>query len=76
MSIRGDLLLDYSRSLVCCFDSRVALFVRMRNDMVLLHNRDNNYSVLEHDFGSPWRWDVNRGNSYFMAANHSEIRMF
>ena len=37
--------LDRSRSLVWCFDSGpwVASFVRMRHDMLLLHNWDNNY---------------------------------
>jgi len=44
--------LDCLRSLVCCFDSGpwVASFVRMRHDMLLLHNS--------------WLWDDNRGNSY------------
>jgi len=37
--------LDRSRSHVCCFDSGpwVASFVRMRYDVLSLHNWDNNY---------------------------------
>ena len=26
------------------------------------------YSFHEHHFGSPWLWDVNRGNSYISLA--------
>ena len=59
---------DRSRYLVCTsIDSGpcVACLVRMRDDVLLLHNWDNNfYSVHEHDFVSlrhSCRW-INRGN--------------
>ena len=46
-----------------------ACLVGMRDDMLLLHNWDNNiYSVPEHVFESPWLCDVNRGNRYSSLA--------
>ena len=42
----------------------MACLVRMQDDMLLLLNWNNNYSVHKHDFESPWLWDLNRENSY------------
>ena len=49
----------------------MACLVRMSDDVLLLHSWDNIiYSVYEHDFESPWLWDVHRtrGNSYISFA--------
>ena len=49
----------------------VACLVRMRDDVLLSHSWDSIiYSVHEHDFKSPWLWDVNRtrGNSHSSLA--------
>ena len=50
-------------------ESCAACLVGMRDDMLLLHNWDNNiYSVPEHVFESPWLCDVNCGNRYSSLA--------
>ena len=49
----------------------MARLVRMLDDVLLLHSWDNIiYSVHEHDFESPWLWDLNhtRGNSHISLA--------
>ena len=63
--------LDLSQSLVGRFDSEpwVASFIRMQHYLLLLCNWNNNYfSVQEHNFDSPWLWDVNHGNSCISLA--------
>ena len=62
--IQDDVLVYCLRLLVCCFDSKVASFIR--HDMLLLHNQGTTiiYPLYEHDFGLPWLWDTDRGNTY------------
>lgn len=68
-----------SRSLIPgSFDSWpcMACLVRMRDDVLLLHNWDNSniYSVHVHDFEFPWLWDeliVGTAISYYLYFDYS-----
>ena len=70
-----------SRSLISrSFDSgpSEACLVRTRDNVLLLHSWDGRpyLFVHEHDFASPWLWDVNRVYLIIIASRTEFVREF